>query len=57
MSLTDAQSGEFIGASPSSSGASEQDDYTILIIVHFTRTDLAEQRWDLGTDELARTVR
>jgi len=44
MSLTDAQSGEFIGASPSSSGASEHDDYTILIIVHFTRTDLAEQR-------------
>ena len=56
MSLTDAQSGEFIGASPPSSGASEHDDYTILIIVHFTRTDLAEQRWDLGTDELTRTV-
>jgi hypothetical protein len=54
--LTDAQSGEFIDASVPSSGASEHDDYTILIIVHFTRTDLEEQRWNLGTDELARTV-
>jgi hypothetical protein len=52
MSITDAQSGEFVTESLSARGTTTHDDYTLLIIVHFTRTDLEKQQWNLGTDEI-----
>jgi hypothetical protein len=26
----------------------DHDDFTLLIVIHFTRTDLEEEEWDLG---------
>lgn len=49
MSVTDAQSGAFIAESAPVIGHSRHDDYTLLIIIHFTRTDLTERRWDWGS--------
>ena len=48
ISMTDNQTGEFIGESPPAVGSVQHDDYTVLIVVHFTRTDLEKERWDLG---------
>jgi hypothetical protein len=53
MSATDAQSGKFIGESAPATGTSKHDDYTLLIIIHFTRTDVEQRQWDLGTDEIS----
>ncbi|HEY1236268.1 MAG TPA: hypothetical protein VGH22_23010 [Candidatus Binatia bacterium] len=52
MSVADAHSGDFVGASVPATGTTTHDDYTLLIIIHFTRTDLEKQQWDLGTDEI-----
>jgi len=48
ISMTDNQTGEFIGESAPAVGSVQHDDYTVLIVVHFTRTDLEKERWDLG---------
>lgn len=48
VSLTDGQTGEFIDESASTVGKSQHNDYTVLIVIHFTRSDLEKQRWDLG---------
>jgi hypothetical protein len=48
ISMTDNQTGEFIGESAPAVGTVQHDDYTVLIVVHFTRTDLEKERWDLG---------
>ena len=48
ISMTDNQTGDFIDESAPVVGKAQHDDYTILIVVHFTRTDLEKQRWDLG---------
>ena len=48
--LVNAQSGEFINASVPATGSTEHDDYTVLIVIHFTRDDSEQQRWDLGAD-------
>lgn len=48
ISTTDAKSGEFVSESAPAVGRSNHDDYTVLIIVHFTHTDLEEEKWDLG---------
>jgi hypothetical protein len=48
ISMTDAQTGEFIDQSAPVVGLVQHDDYTILIVVHFTRSDLEKERWDLG---------
>jgi len=53
LSATDAQSGQFIGESAPATGTSKHDDYTLLIIIHFTRTDVEQRQWDLGTDEIS----
>lgn len=45
---TEAETGEFVSESPPAVGSSNHDDYTVLIIVHFTHTDLEEGKWDLG---------
>jgi hypothetical protein len=55
VSMTDNQTGEFIGESAPAVGEALHDDYTVLIVVHFTRSDLEKQRWDLGTDYIARS--
>jgi hypothetical protein len=46
---SDAQSGEFISESEVAVGQSSYDDFTLLIIIHFTRTDLEKEQWDLGS--------
>ena len=48
LSTTDAETGEFVSESAPAAGSSNHDDYTVLIIVHFTHTDLEEGKWDLG---------
>jgi len=48
ISITDNQTGEFIGESAPAVGEAQHDDYTVLIVVHFTRSDLEKERWDLG---------
>jgi hypothetical protein len=48
ISMADNQTGDFIDESAPVVGKSQHDDYTILVVVHFTRTDLEKQRWDLG---------
>jgi hypothetical protein len=48
ISTIDGMTGEFIDETATAVGTSNHDDYTILILVHFTRTDLEEPRWDLG---------
>jgi len=47
---TDAETGDFVGESAPAIGQSNHDDFTVLIIVHFTRTDLEKERWDLGNN-------
>src|SRR5215510_5828008 len=41
----DADSGKFFGQSPPAIGEAQYDDYTIMIVVHFTRTDLETHKW------------
>jgi hypothetical protein len=48
ISTIDGETGEFIDESAPAVGTSNHDDYTILIMVHFTRSDLEERQWDLG---------
>jgi hypothetical protein len=48
ISTTDAATGDFVGESAPGIGKSNHDDYTLLIIVHFTRSDLEKDQWDLG---------
>jgi hypothetical protein len=48
ISMADNQTGDFIDESAPVVGKSQHDDYTILIVVHFTRSDLEKQKWDLG---------
>jgi hypothetical protein len=42
----DADSGQFVDKSPTATGNAQYDDYTILIIVHFTRSDMEKPKWD-----------
>ena len=42
----DARSGEFVDKSPRMIGEARYDDYTILILIKFTSTDVPEQKWD-----------
>lgn len=42
----DAGSGEFVDKSPPAIGEAKYDDYTILIVINFTRSDVDEQKWD-----------
>ena len=46
--MTDGQTGEFIDETAPAIGKSEHNDYTLLIVIHFTRSDLEKQEWDLG---------
>ena len=42
----DAGSGEFVDKSPPAIGEAKYDDYTILIVINFTRSDVDKQKWD-----------
>jgi hypothetical protein len=38
--------GKFLVKSPPAMGRTEYDDYTILIVIHFTRSDMGKPEWD-----------
>jgi hypothetical protein len=38
--------GKFLDKSPTAMGRSEYDDYTVLILIHFTRSDMEKREWD-----------
>jgi hypothetical protein len=44
----DEDSGKFLDKSPTAVGRSEYDDYTVLIVIHFSRSDVEQRKWDLG---------
>jgi hypothetical protein len=48
----DAGSGEFVDKSPPAIGEAKYDDYTILIVINFTRSDVDKQKWDWEPTEL-----
>ena len=48
ISMTDGQTGDFVDETPPAVGKAEHNDYTLLIVIHFTRSDLEKQQWDLG---------
>ncbi|HVO93326.1 MAG TPA: hypothetical protein VMT22_10820 [Terriglobales bacterium] len=48
IAATDAVSGQFINESASGTGKSAHDDYTVLVVIHFTRSDLETPNWSLG---------
>ena len=41
----DAVTGKFVDQSPPAIGEATYDDYTIVIVGHFTRSDVEEQKW------------
>jgi hypothetical protein len=49
-SVSDAQTGEFVDESGPAVGQVQHDDYTLLVVVHFTRSDLEKERWNLGPE-------
>jgi hypothetical protein len=49
ISTTDGDSGDFIAESPGAIGKAHHDDYTLFIVIHFTRKDLDKPVWDFGT--------
>jgi hypothetical protein len=38
--------GKFLDKSPKAVGQSKYDDYTVLIVIHFTRNDMEKRGWD-----------
>jgi hypothetical protein len=43
----DGGTGKFVDQSPPATGEAQYDDYTIMIVVHFARSDIEKQReWD-----------
>src|SRR5215831_682617 len=44
----DEDSGKFLDKSPTAVGRSKYDDYTVLIVIHFSRNDIQQRKWDLG---------
>ncbi len=48
ISTTDTASGEFVSESAPAVGQAKHDDYTVLIIFHFTQSDPQEAEWNFG---------
>jgi hypothetical protein len=46
----DAGSDEFVDKSPPAVGEARYDDYTILIVINFTKSDVDKQKWDWEPD-------
>ena len=42
----DASTGKFVDKSPPAVGETNYNDYTVLIVVHFTRSDMETRKWD-----------
>ena len=42
----DGSTGKFIDKSPPAIGETDYNDYTVLIVVHFTRSDMETRKWD-----------
>jgi hypothetical protein len=42
----DAGSGEILDKSPPAIGEARYDDYTILIVINFTSSDVDKQKWN-----------
>ena len=42
----DGGTGKFVDQSPPAIGETNYDDYTIMIVVHFTRSDIEKRKWD-----------
>jgi hypothetical protein len=42
----DAANGQFVAKTPTVTGHAQYDDYTLLIVVHFTRSDMENPKWD-----------
>jgi hypothetical protein len=49
ISTTNVRTGEFVAESATAIGKAHHDDYTLLIVIHFTHTDLDKPDWDFGT--------
>jgi hypothetical protein len=42
----DGKTGQFVDQSPPAIGKAQFDDYTVMIVVHFTRSDTEKRKWD-----------
>ena len=42
----DCSTGKFVDKSPPAVGETNYNDYTVLIVVHFTRSDMETRKWD-----------
>jgi hypothetical protein len=42
----DGETGKFVDKSPPAIGTARYDDYTFMFVMHFTRTDLSERKWE-----------
>jgi len=42
----DGSTGKFVDKSPPAIGETDYNDYTVLIVVHFTRSDMEARKWD-----------
>ena len=42
----DGDTGKFVDKTPPAIGETNYDDYTILIVIHFTRGDMEARKWD-----------
>lgn len=42
----DGETGKFVDQSHTAIGATQYDDYTIMLVVHFIRSDIDEPKWD-----------
>ena len=42
----DGSTGKFVDKSPPAVGETNYNDYTVLIVVHFTRSDMETRKWD-----------
>lgn len=49
----DGVTGDFLDKSPPAIGEAKYDDYTILIVINFTRTDLEKQQWNWAPGDLS----
>ena len=42
----DGDSGKFVDKTPQAIGETNYNDYTVLIVIHFTRSDMETRKWD-----------
>ena len=42
----DGGTGKFVDKTPPAIGETNYDDYTVLVVIHFTRSDMETRKWD-----------